>query len=94
MGRLNDLRLPIAIELMKLSGTANLSPEGVGIEFFNLACDYNVISSDRVTFIEISGPEQSFERALSTIEHILSKVQPTENVLKQLIAELATMQGR
>ena len=87
MGRLNDLRLPIAIELMKLSGTANLSPEGVGIEFFNLACDYNVITNDRVTVIEISGPEQSFERALSTIEHILSKVQPTESVLKQLIAD-------
>lgn len=87
MGRLNDLRLPIAIELMKLSGTANLSPEGVGIEFFNLACDYNVFSSDRVTVIEVSGPEQSFERALSTVEHILSKIQPTENVLKQLITD-------
>lgn len=87
MGRLNDLRLPIAIELMKLSGTTNLSPEGVGIEFFNLACDYNVFASERVTVIEISGPEQSFERALSTVEHILSKVQPTEKVLNQLIAD-------
>lgn len=87
MGRLNDLRLPIAIELLKLSGTSNLTPEGVGIEFFNLACDFTVSSSDRTSIIEISGPEQSFERALSTVEHILSKIQPTEKVLNQLIAD-------
>jgi predicted Zn-dependent peptidase len=92
MGRLNDLRLPIAIELMKLSGTANLTPEGVGIEFFNLACDFTVFAGDRVSVIEISGPEQSFERALSTVEHILSKVKPTEKVLNQLITD--QLQGR
>ena len=87
MGRLNNLKLPLALELLKLSGTSNFTSEGVGIEFFNLACDFTVFAGDRVTIIEISGPEQSFERALSTVEHILSKVKPTEKVLEQLVLD-------
>jgi predicted Zn-dependent peptidase len=87
MGRLNNLKLPLALELLKLSGTSNLTPEGVGIEFFNLACDFTAYAGDRVTIIEISGPEQSFERALSTVEHILSKVKPNEKVLEQLVSD-------
>lgn len=88
MGRLNNLKLPIAIELMKLSGTTNLTPEGVGTEFYNLACEFNMYSSDRVTVVEISGPEQSFERALSTVEHILAKVQPKKEVLERLVDDI------
>ncbi len=84
-GRFNDLKLPEAIHLLEFLGTNKLSAEAVSKEFFSLGCSFNVFASNEQMYVSLTGPQEKFERALSTLEHLLANALPDQSALDAMI---------
>lgn len=91
-GAMSDPRLALAIEYLKLAGTPNLSSEQLGMELYRLATDMNLMVGPYTTVLQMTGPQASLERAISTLEHLLTQTQKNKTVLKNLIGQ--TLQER
>lgn len=85
-GRFSNQKLPEAISLLEFLGTNKLSAEGVSKEFFSMGCSFNVFASNEQMYVSLSGPQEKFERALSTLEHLLANAVPDQNALDGMIA--------
>lgn len=86
MGKLHNLKLPIAINLLPFLGTSKYSVEQINKEFFKLACDMDVNASNEQVYISLSGPGESFTQAVKLLEHLLADAQPNDEALKSLVA--------
>jgi len=84
-GRYADQKLPIAFELLKLSGTEKQSASNIAKEFYNLACTFNVFVADEQMYIQLNGPDSTFERAISTLDYLIKNLKAEEDVLKDLV---------
>ncbi len=85
-GRFSDLKIPEAIHLLEFLGTSKLNAEEVSKEFFSLGCNFNVFASNEQIYVSLTGPQEKFERALSTLEHLLSTAQADQKALESMIS--------
>jgi predicted Zn-dependent peptidase len=88
MGKLNDKKLPIAIDYLKYAGTSKYSSEDISKEFYKLACEFGVSSGEDQTYVYLSGLDENFEAAVKLFEHLLSDIQPNQKVLDQMIERI------
>jgi predicted Zn-dependent peptidase len=86
-GRYSNQKLPFAIQLLEFLGTNKLSPEALSRQFFALGCEFNVYAGAEQTYVTLSGPQEKFERALSTLEHLMANAIPNQDALDALIAD-------
>lgn len=86
-GKYSDQKLPYAIELLKFLGTDRLSSEQLSKQFYALGCEFNVFAGAEQTYVTLSGPQEKFERALSTLEHLLANAIPNQEALDALVAD-------
>ncbi|MFN4082950.1 MAG: M16 family metallopeptidase [Bacteroidia bacterium] len=85
MGKFNDLKLPIAVNLLQFLGTDKYTPEQISMEFFNLACDYGVNVGNEQVYVYLSGLTENFDKALQLFEHLLLNAKPDQNALNSLV---------
>ncbi|MFI5222586.1 MAG: M16 family metallopeptidase, partial [Bacteroidia bacterium] len=85
MGKLHDLKLPIAINLLQYLGTDKYTAEQISKEFFKLACDFGVSSSDDQVYVHLSGLDENFAPAVRLFEHLLSNIKPDQQALNDLV---------
>lgn len=86
MGRKNDKVLPIALDLLKYLGTDKLTAEQIAKEFFNLACEFSVSTTDEQMLISLNGLQDNFVPALQLFEKYISNAKPDQAALDKLVA--------
>ena len=85
MGKLNNIKLPIAVQLLQYLGTDKYTSEQISKEFFKLACTFNVSAGDDQVYVSLSGLNENFEPALKLFEHLLANAKPDQEALNQLV---------
>ncbi len=85
MGKFNNIKLPIAVQLLQYLGTDKYTSEQISKEFFKLACDFNVSAGDEQVYVSLSGLTENFDAALKLFEHLLANAKPDQEALNQLI---------
>ncbi|MCX6232842.1 MAG: insulinase family protein [Bacteroidetes bacterium] len=88
MGSNNDLYMDLAINYLNYLGTSKRSLEDINREFYKLACNFSVSSSDDETTISISGLSENMEKALSLVEEILADPKPDQKALDNLVNDI------
>ncbi len=86
MGKLNDKKLPFAIDYLRLIGTTTKSNEQINKELYKLAVDLNIYSSDDQVYISLSGLEENFDKALAILEDVIRNPKPDKVALEKMIA--------
>lgn len=87
-GRLNNREMPIALSLLEYLGTNKMNARKLSMEFYKMACDFNVVTGDEQMYISLSGPDEMFERAMAVLEHLLSSAVPDQEALEALIDDM------
>lgn len=92
MGKFNDLKLPIAFSLLQYLGTDKMTSEQISKEFFKLACDFNVSTSNEQVYVTLSGLNENFESAVKLFETLLANAKPDAEALNNLVERI--LKGR
>ncbi len=72
VGKLNIKTLPLALGYLKYLGTEKHTPDDMAKSFYDIACEYNFGSGDRQTYINISGLNENFDKALALVEDLFT----------------------
>lgn len=72
VGKLNLKTLPLALGYLKYLGTEKHSAEEMAKNFYDIACEYSFGSTDRQTYINISGLNENFDKAFELIEDLFT----------------------
>jgi predicted Zn-dependent peptidase len=92
MGKFNDLKLPMAVNLLQYLGTDKYTADQISQEFFKLACDFKVNVANEQVYVSLSGLNQNFVPALKLFEHLLANAKPDQTALNTLVER--TLKGR
>jgi predicted Zn-dependent peptidase len=92
MGRRNDPLLPLAIEYLQLIGTSTLSNEEINKQFYQLAVNFSIFSSEDQVYVSLSGLQENLPRAVALLESLLNDPRPDQKALDKMIA--ATIKSR
>ena len=85
MGKLNDKKLPLAIDYLKLIGTTTKTNEQLNKELYKLAVDLDIFSSDDQVYISLAGLEENFDKALAILEDVIRNPKPDKVALDKMI---------
>lgn len=88
MGKNNDKKLPIAINMLQYLGTNKKTADQISAAFYKLACNFSVNVSDEQVYVSLSGLQENFEPALQLFEDLLANAKPDEDVLRNLIGDM------
>lgn len=85
MGKFNDLKLPVAINLLQFLGTDKMSSEEISKAFFKLACNFNVSTSNEQVYVTLTGLNENFDASVKLFENLLANAKPDNEALKKYI---------
>jgi predicted Zn-dependent peptidase len=88
MGTNQNKKLKLALNYLKYLGTDELTAAQVQEEFFKLGCSYSVNAGPEQISVSIGGLTENIEKATNLLENLLANVQPNEEALKNLIADV------
>ena len=88
MGTLQDKNLKLAASYLPYLGTSKMSAEEIQQNFYKLACNFSVSSSDKETYISISGLSENMVKAIELTESILADMQPNKEALANMITDI------
>jgi predicted Zn-dependent peptidase len=81
MGKLNDKKLPFALEYLQYIGTDKYTASELSMKFYKLACNFGIFAGDKRSYVYLSGPQQNFNEALQLFENLLANAKPDQAVL-------------
>jgi predicted Zn-dependent peptidase len=88
MGKNHDKKLQQAIGLLEYLGTDKYTAEQISKEFYKLACDFDVFSSNDEVYVSLSGLDENYEAALKLFEHLLSSAKPDQKALDEMVGRI------
>jgi len=88
IGTLQDKNLKLAASYLPYLGTSKMSAEEIQQNFYKLACNFSVSSSDKETYISISGLSENMVKAINLTESILADMQPNKEALANMITDI------
>ncbi len=88
MGSNQNKKLGMAVNYLKYLGTKELTAAQVQEEFYKLGCSYSVSPGAEQISIGIAGLTENIEKATTLLENLLANVQPNEEALKSLVADI------
>ena len=89
MGSWNNKLLPLAAQYLQFLGTDKYSAEEISKQFYNLACNFNVIAGNEETTVTISGLQENFDKAVALFEDVINNCKPDEAALDGLKNSIA-----
>ncbi|RFS23235.1 insulinase family protein [Chitinophaga silvatica] len=92
VGSWNDKKLPLAAGYLQFLSTDKYTAEQISKEFYNIACSFNVSTSNDNTVVSITGLQENFDKAVALFEHIITNCKPNEEALAALKGRL--LKGR
>jgi predicted Zn-dependent peptidase len=88
MGSWNNKYLPYAAQYLQFIGTDKMSAEDISKQFYNLACNYNVIPGNEETTIVLSGLQENFDKAVALFEEVIRNSKPDQGALTALVGRI------
>ncbi len=88
IGNWNSKILPIALQYLNFLGTEKMSSEQINKEFYKLASNFSVSSTDRHTTLTVSGLSENFERTLTLFEELIGSAKANPEALELLKGRL------
>lgn len=85
MGKFNNIKLPMAVQLLQYLGTDKYTSEEISKEFFKLACDFNVSAGEEQVYVSLTGLNENFDASVKLFEHLLANAKPDQAALNQLV---------
>ncbi len=85
MGKFNNVKLPVAVNLLQYLGTDKYSAEQISKEFFKLACDFGVSAGEDQIYVYVNGLDENFAPAVRLFEHLLLNAKPDQAALDALV---------
>jgi predicted Zn-dependent peptidase len=81
MGKNHDKVMNFAIDLLPYLGTSKHTVEEINLEFYRLACTFQVNTTDDETSLSLSGLSQNMEQAICLMEELLADAVPDKEAL-------------
>ena len=88
MGSNNDNLLGTAFNYLRFLGTSKYTPEQIRMEFYKLACSFNVGSGSDFMQVSMTGLAENMEKALALLEELLNDPQVNEDAFVNLIDDV------
>lgn len=88
IGSLNDLKMPLAAQYIQFLGTDKLSAEEISKEFYKIASNFSISTTEEYTTVTIEGLQENFERAVQLYENLVLNVKPDNDALTALKARM------
>ena len=85
LGSKSDQRLALAIQYLNYLGTSKYSPVELKQELYKLGLNLGVFVGEDRSYVYISGLNDSYEKAVALLEHVLHEVQANEAVYQNLV---------
>ncbi len=85
MGKGHMKLLPVAVNYLPFLGTDKYSPAELQQEFFKLGISMSVNTSEKRSYITVSGLDESFEKGTELLEHVLANVVPDQKAFDDYI---------
>ena len=89
IGSLNDMKQSLASQYIQFLGTDKLSAEEISKEFYKIACNFNISTSEEFTTVSIEGLQDNFDQAVALYENVIQNVKADEAALKALKARIS-----
>jgi predicted Zn-dependent peptidase len=83
-----DMESSLALDYLNYCGSKAFSREQLSTELFRLGCDLSVGSSNLYSTINISGPQESMERALMLVEQLLTQPEVEEETFQNMVGQI------
>ena len=87
MGKNNDLKLPVAVNLLQYLGTDKLTSQQVSQQFYKLACNFSINTSDDRTTLTLTGLEENFDASVKFFENLLANANPDQEALNEWVQQ-------
>ena len=84
MGSWNNKLLPIASQYLQFLGTDKFSSEDISKHFYDLACNFTVVTANEETTVTITGLQENFNKAVTLFEDLIHNCKPDEAALTGL----------
>jgi predicted Zn-dependent peptidase len=88
LGSFNDQKLALAVDYLKYLGTDKYTSDQISEEFYKLACDFGVSTSQDQSYVYLNGLASNFDEAVSLFEHLLANAQPSQPKLDVYITQI------
>lgn len=88
MGSWNDLKAELAVGYLKFIGTNQFSAPDLQKELYKYGLELNVSTEEERSYITIRGLNESFEKGVELLEHILANAQANDKAYQDYVARL------
>jgi len=84
-GSYSDKQLRYAADLLNLFGTKEKSANDIKIEFYKLACNFDVYVSTEQLYVMLTGPQKNFKPAVEMMESFIENISPDKTIYKDFV---------
>jgi predicted Zn-dependent peptidase len=88
MGNNNDKALGTAFSYLNYLGTSTKTAEEIKSELYQLACSFNVSSTEDRVYVSVSGLSNNFDKAMALLEDRLADAQVDQNAYNNLVVDI------
>ena len=88
MGNNNDKALGTAFSYLNYLGTSTKTAEEIKSELFQLACSFNVSSTEDRVYVSVDGLSDNFDKAMALLEDRLADAQLDQNAYNNLVIDV------
>ncbi|MFA9392657.1 MAG: M16 family metallopeptidase [Prolixibacteraceae bacterium] len=88
MGSWNDLHFDLAVGYLKFIGTDKFSAPDLQKELYKYGLELNVSTEDERSYITMRGLNESFEKGVELMEHIIANAQPDTKAYEDYVARI------
>ena len=88
IGSFNDQKLAMAVDYLKYLGTDKYTADQISEEFYKLACDFGVSTSQDQSYVYLNGLASNFDEALQLFEHLINNAKPNQAKLDIYVSQI------
>ncbi len=88
MGKLNNKKLPFALEYLQYLGTDKFTASELSMKFYKLACNFGISTGEKRSYVYLNGPQQNFNEALALFEDLLLNAKSDASALKDYVGRI------
>lgn len=85
VGNFSDKALELAVDYLDYLGTSDMTAEEIQEAFFEMACQFSVVTEDERTHITLTGLHENMPRAIQLLENLLADAQVDEEAFEDLV---------
>lgn len=85
MGSFHNEKLPLALEYLSYIGSQKRTLDQINKELYKLAVNFKFYATSEQVYINLSGLEENFEKAMAIIDDLIRNPRPDQEALNKLV---------